>query len=626
MAIDNTVANAPSPDDGPTIVLADHPTIAKRLRRHVQPGFPEHLTILDTIGQGGVGRVYLAYDEIIGRRVAMKELLAEFSGTADSEVANSFIHEAKITGKLEHPGIVAVYELGRHADGKPYYVMRYVKGETLEQSLNQCVQSAVAPAFARRLKLLDVLIDVCDAVAYAHAKGVIHRDLKPGNIVCGGFGETIVLDWGLAQVLSDDDNTYFYREALTHQRHTLSDKQTVQVVGTPEYMAPEQFRGEAGKASDVYSLGVILYRIITGELPYRGRLEEIETQIGAHPAVRSPGTLNPSAPPELIAICDKAIRTAPQERFRDAGELAVQLRAFREGGMVNIYSYSTRELLRRFLARHRALVVMAGLLLVAIISGAGFSLHYAAQMEQAKTRAEGALVDLTTYAQRSQEQARAITAAIVGDTAKLFADLNKTKADIAVADDITTRQLLTQLHHRHPHFESFALGTEPEILSALNQDASHNGQLPAMPVALLDNQRILLIYRVPIMKNGTPVSYLEARVYPGQVLPKFVPLVATREAQARNVWIMRQDGLTVYNDRTEYIGQNLFLAPSPSVQAFGRLMQGAAYGIGYYSIVIGDTEFSQIAAWETIDGGTKDSWKVVVNYPYTQKRVVPRTQ
>lgn len=626
MLIDKTAVKNPASDDGPTIARADHPTIARKVERHAPPGLPGHFTILDVIGQGGVGRVYLAYDEIIGRRVAVKELRDEFSGAAETEVTNSFIHEAKITGKLEHPGIVAVYELGRHENGSHYYVMRYVKGETLEQSLNHCTQSASASAFSQRLKLLDVVIDVCDAVAYAHARGVIHRDLKPGNIVCGSFGETIVLDWGLAQVLSDDDNAYFYREALTHQRHTLSDNQTVQVVGTPAYMAPEQFRGEAGKASDVYSLGVILYQIITGERPYRGTLEEIRAQIAARPTTCSARTRNPSAPPELTAICDKAMAPTPGARFRNAGELAAQLRAFREGRMVNIYSYSTRDLLRRFLTRHQPLVVMAGLLLVAILGGAGFSVHYAAQMEQAKIRAEGALVDLTTYAQRSQEQANTIAAAIAEGTARLLADLKKTRADIAVADDVTTRRLLTKLHHRYPHFESFSRGNEVEILSVLNEEAGRDGPVPAMPTAQLENHRMLLIYRAPIMKDGPPISYLEARVYPEQIVPNFFPSVSAREAQARNVWVMRQDGLLVYHNRKEYIGQDLFLDPSPSLQAFGRLMQGAADGIGYYSIVIGDTEFSQIAAWETIDDGTQHGWKVVVNYPFTQERVVPRTR
>jgi serine/threonine-protein kinase len=169
------------------------------------------------------------------------------------------------------------------------------------------------------------LIDACDTIAYTHSKGVIHRDLKPANILCGRFGETIILDWGLAQVLVDDDNMYFYREVLEHQRHTLSDNETIQVVGTPAYMAPEQFSGNASKASDVYSLGVMLYRIITGELPYRGILEEITAKIAALPTTPSAGRRNPSAPPELIAICDKATHKNPEERFANASELAEQL-------------------------------------------------------------------------------------------------------------------------------------------------------------------------------------------------------------------------------------------------------------------------------------------------------------
>ncbi|WP_031435720.1 serine/threonine-protein kinase [Methylomarinum vadi] len=206
--------------------------------------FTKFLKIEGIVGEGGMGRVLLGYDETIGRRVAVKELLDSRQTPAETgfsyeDIKNTFLHEAKLTGKLEHPGIIPIYQLGERAQGKPYYVMRYVRGDTLETLLQDCERQAPDQRLARRLKLLDVLIDVCDTLAYAHAKGVIHRDLKPSNIIRGEFGETIVLDWGLAQMLADSDNTYFYREAQRHQRHTLNDTLSSETLGTPYYMAPE---------------------------------------------------------------------------------------------------------------------------------------------------------------------------------------------------------------------------------------------------------------------------------------------------------------------------------------------------------------------------------------------------
>lgn len=620
-----------SDDDVTRLRPPENPANAKKAARQGNFGYPKHLTILDMIDQGGVGRVNLAYDETIGRRVAVKELLDEFAfnNAANTEVANSFLHEAKITGKLEHPGIVPVYELGRRNDGQPYYVMRYVKGETLEQSLKKCVQTESETAFARRIKLLDSLIDVCDTVAYAHSKGVIHRDLKPGNIISGGFGETIILDWGLAQVLDDDDNTYFYREALAHQRHTLSDNTTSEVLGTPAYMAPEQFAGIAGKTSDVYSLGVILYRMITGELPYRGSLSDIQKQIEARKASPSARQINPSAPPELTAICEKAMHNNPGERFANAGELAAQLKAFREGRMVNIYAYSKQELLRRFLAQNKAMVVMVGLLLLAVIGGAGFSVHYAKQMEQAKTQAEESLVMVTAFGEQSQQQARAIARAISAGTSRLFSDLNQAAAQLDESNPELIQQLLAQLRNQYPKFESFALRGASEISTVFSKDGGDNAQQPLRPIAQIENERLMLVYRVPVLQDGHIVSYLEARMYPEKVLPDFFPLNTKSEAHPRDVWIMRNDGLIVFDESPQYIASNLFIDPasshSPSLQAFGRLMLIDDDSIGYYSLTDGDTEISKIAAWDSISFGTNHSWKVVVNYAYMRKKASPHS-
>ena len=633
MGNNTSIPNIPLKDDELTVLRPTNPSNVSQQTptQSTLSQFPAHLTILDMVDQGGIGRVNLAYDETIGRRVALKELRDEYTqpNTSNTEVINTFIHEAKITGKLEHPGIIPVYELGQRKDGAPYYVMRYVKGETLEQSLKKCVESDSQTAFARRLKLLDALIAVCDTLAYAHSKGVIHRDLKPANIISGGFGETIVLDWGLAQAVEDSDNTYFYREVLTHQRHTFSDQSTTEVMGTPAYMAPEQFKGTASKTSDVYSLGVILFRILTGALPYRGSLEDIQSQIESANASPSVKSVNPAAQPELVAICEKAMHKKSEERFADASELAAQLKAFREGRIVNIYAYSKQELLRRFLSQNKTLLMMMSLLILTVLGGAGFSVYYAKQMEQAKAEAENSLVILTAFGERSQQQSRAIANSISAASNRLFTDLKRVAAQIDVKNSDANQQLLSQLHSQYPKFESFNLRDASEISTIFSKDGDDNAQQVLRPIAQIENNRLMLIYRVPVQNNGQVNNFLEARMFPEKVLPDFLPLNTLSDTHRRNIWIMRKDGLIIFDESPEYIATNLFTDEinyrSPSLQAFGRMMLIDDDSIGYYSLPDADQETYKIAAWDSVRFSPEHSWKIVVSYTYMQKQTTTKS-
>lgn len=617
--------HAPEDDDATRLHTLQSTSPASVSAMSGDADFPERLTILENIAQGGIGRILLAYDETIGRRVAVKLLLDEFAPDtlANREVLNTFIHEAKITGKLEHPGIVPVYELGKRNDGRPYYVMRYVKGETLEKALKKCVDTDGETAFAQRMKLLDHLIAVCDTVAYAHSRGVIHRDLKPANVISGGFGETVVLDWGLAQAVEENDNTYFYREVMTHQRNTLSDNATSEVLGTPSYMAPEQFQGMAGKASDVYSLGVILYRILTGELPYRGLLADIERQIKDAKSSPSAKLINPSAPPELVAICEKAMCKQAEGRFADAGELAEQLKHFREGRMVNVYAYSRKELLRRFVAQNKPMLVLAGLLMVAVISGGGFSFYYAMLMEQAKMQAEESLVLVTALGEQSQKEARAVARSIATGTDRLFGDLKALAEQINLADSSAVQQQLALLQNKYPKFESFSLRNAAEISPFFGKDAGDTLQQVMRPVAQIDDKRLSLYYRVPIMRNDQITGYIEGRMLPEKALPDFIPLNIQSADHPRHVWIMRNDGLIVFDELPEYIGTNLFIDPStnrsPSLQAFGHLMLTDDDSIGYYSFEHDAIETRKVAAWDSVNFSADHSWKVIVNYAYMEK-------
>jgi eukaryotic-like serine/threonine-protein kinase len=281
--------------------------------------------------RGGLGEVYVALDRELNRSVALKELRARLAH--DPSAQDRFIQEAEVTGRLEHPGIVPVYSLGRYADGRPYYAMHLIRGETLRIAIERLHRPGHRshgnldrePAFR---KLLRSVIDACNAVAYAHSRGVVHRDLKPENIMLGQFGETLVVDWGIAKLM--------FEPADAEGNPSLSDTSPVEasmtrpgsIVGTPGYMSPEQASGDPdriGPASDVYSLGAILYCILVGRDPFSGGdLSNILDRVrrGIFP---SPRRLGRSIDSALEAICLKAMALLPEERYASPLDLANEL-------------------------------------------------------------------------------------------------------------------------------------------------------------------------------------------------------------------------------------------------------------------------------------------------------------
>jgi eukaryotic-like serine/threonine-protein kinase len=259
----------------------------------------------DLIGKGGMGEVVLARDKRVGRDVALKRLRS--AEPTDEEVAR-FLREARIQARLEHPAIVPVYELGRDSADRPYFTMKRLAGMTLTE--------LVARREAPRQRLLRAFVDVCRAIDFAHARGIVHRDLKPSNVVLGEFGETYVLDWGVARVLGDIPGV------ATADIDTLEGAAgTGPCIGTPGYMAPEQatLPHNVGRAADIYSLGAILFEILTGE-PLVPRGARMMTDPGTghtgprlvtSPAFRRPDR---AVPPELDALCSAMLATRPDQR------------------------------------------------------------------------------------------------------------------------------------------------------------------------------------------------------------------------------------------------------------------------------------------------------------------------
>ena len=285
--------------------------------------------IRESHARGGLGEVFKAHDRELRRVVALKQMRA---GHADSPESRArFVREAEITGRLEHPGIVPVYGLCRDPDGRPYYAMRFIEGKTFKEAIQQ-FHGAESPGrdpgeriLALR-RLLRHFLDACDAVGFAHSRGVLHRDLKPANIMLGPYGETLVVDWGLAKPIDRSEDAPDRLEAgpvgcLSETDLTLTE--TGAALGTPQYSSPEQAEGrwdEVGPASDLYSLGATLYTLLSGHSPFARPSDAVvppETERGAIPPLR---TVLPGVPRlrALEAICRKAMAPKPEDRYASA--------------------------------------------------------------------------------------------------------------------------------------------------------------------------------------------------------------------------------------------------------------------------------------------------------------------
>src|SRR5688572_1455032 len=391
----------------------------KRLSPAVDAG--SRYEVKQDVASGGMGTIFRVWDSDLRRNLAMKVMHGKGVGsshatdgsggrTVDPERLGRFLEEAQITGQLDHPGVVPVHDLGIDSKGRCYFTMRFVRGRELKDVFDLAREGKDGWT---RTKVLGVILKVCEAMAYAHSKGVVHRDLKPANVMVGRFGETYVMDWGLARVLGRRDSHDLRLKPRPEDASAMSLVRTVRrgqmeenpesslvtmdgdVIGTPSYMAPEQARGkldEVGPRSDVYSLGAILYYMLTGQAPYVKPGERVSPHTVLARVLDGPPTpvekLDRREPAELVAICTKAMERDPERRYASMLEVADDIQAFLENRVVRAYERGSLAEFKKWVVRNKGMAAgLAGMITLALAS-AGFFAWSREQEFQALERKE----------------------------------------------------------------------------------------------------------------------------------------------------------------------------------------------------------------------------------------------
>jgi serine/threonine-protein kinase len=475
--------------------------------------------------RGGIGVVFVALDSELHREVALKQIQPQHADDPNSRAR--FLIEAEVTGRLEHPGIVPVYGLGLGDRGRPFYAMRFVRGQSLKEaveSFHRADRRSGRDPAERTLALRQLLgrfIDVCNAIGYAHSRGVLHRDLKPANVLLGPYGETLVVDWGLAKVVGRDDPTPRPQAEMTLRPSSpagSSETMAGTAIGTPLYMSPEQAEGQLaqiGPASDIYSLGGTLYCLLTGRPAFEGlEVDEVIARV-RRGEITPPSQVNPRVPPALEAVVLKAMAARPSDRYASARDLADEVERWLADEPVSARHEPFWERARRWMRRRRTTAAAIAATIVA--STVGLAAVLAVQT-RANASLKAANLDLEEANERASIANRDLRLANARERARFDLSLEAIKTFHAgVSEDLLLKEkqfdslrtkLLrgaTDFYHRleailktHADHRSRAalgqayhdigvltakIGSQPEALSTLRRGLELRLALAAEPAA-----------------------------------------------------------------------------------------------------------------------------------------------
>lgn len=367
--------------------------------------FQANYSQLELYGKGGLGIVCSAHDSQLNRRVAIKLVRNQFE--MDPMAVQQFSIEAEITGRLDHPGVAPVFTSGISEDGKPFYAMRFIDGRDLTIDVDEFHCNGTPDFDSVEFRdLLQRFVSVCKTIAYAHNRGIVHRDIKPQNIRVGRFGETVVLDWGLAIVVNRTDHFKQSGEATMILASDNSNSSSSSGAGTPAFMSPEQLSGLAATpASDIYSLGATLYKIITGHTT----VDELHVDNLRDALIdgrwRKPIEIQPAIPKQLAAICEKAMANRPTDRFITAMELAADVERYLAGSAVSCYAEAPTEKLSRWARKHQSWIRYGVLLLVTLVAISFLTALYMMNLADSRETERLEAVEQRKEASQAREEA-----------------------------------------------------------------------------------------------------------------------------------------------------------------------------------------------------------------------------
>ena len=491
-AFERCVANNKSPtpfEDSPD---AESQGVTKSLPQSLE--YQSNLIDLIQHDRGGLGVVYRGVDEKLNRNVAIKFIQPRHARSQN--LTKRFLQEAEITGRLDHPGVVPVYAVGQTDAGQPFYSMRFIRGESLDSKIKGYHASKMeldpGEQRLRMRQMLGNLVSVCRTIAYAHTRGIVHRDIKPQNIMLGKYGEALVVDWGLALPIGRDSR-FRVTDETTLRPVLETELQPDMGEGTPVYMSPEQASGQntISPASDIYSLGVTLYKLLTGELAFDGANPmEVRSKI-IMGDFEPPKTHAPSLSRPLESICLKAMALAPHDRYDTATELADDLESWLAENRVQAHTYSRREQIWQWCRRNLGLIagLTAGLLMLS--AGLMIASGFVMRLTKQKIELQGNAIQALQMAHANQLDGINMTCRVAAKSVRrtmeasvwAIEDLAESEELINLLSENTTAENSDAAETRQAQLESLLVNArcnDAENLEAISWFVlDRNGQLLA---------------------------------------------------------------------------------------------------------------------------------------------------